>query len=172
MPTNPWETIASTPWWVFLVIGLIFRVSFQARHPRTVPIYQLLMIPLYLVFLATLLAIFTMHPHADQYFVGLGGLSLGIALGWLQFARLSPSIDLATRQIRLPGSNWPLVLVVTFFAAKLIIGFPLFPSLGTDSTLITRGQLNNPILALYGMMAGLALGRYFFAKYALNRALS
>lgn len=166
MPVSVWESIASTPWWVYAFYGVILYFCLKARHPSRVNLKQLLVLPLYLLTLTAICAAFSMHPTLMQISAGAAASTVGAALGWVQFARTAPGVDPINRTLTVPGSNIPLLGLFAFTLAK----FSFHLSFNLDLATLNTGIYNMPLFALYGFITGLNIGRYAFAHQTMKRA--
>lgn len=166
MPVSVWESIASTPWWVYALYGVIIYFCLKARHPSRVNLKQLLILPLYLLTLTAFCAAVSMHPTLKQISAGALASTIGAAFGWMQFARTAPGVDPINRRLTVPGSNIPLLLLIAATIAK----FAFHVSFNLNLELLNTGIYNTPLFALYGFITGLNIGRYAFAHQAIKRA--
>lgn len=166
MPVLTWETIANTPWWVFVLYAFSFKLSLNARKPSTLPVNHLLIAPIYCVFLGLITSYYLLHPSLLQLSNSLLGLALGLTFGWFQLSFHQPTLHPALQRITLKGSSLPLIL---FFASNfMILCYPT--TLNKLYTALMNGQYNAYILFFYGLGAGSAIGRFTYAKGALKNA--
>ncbi len=166
MPVLTWETLANTPWWIFVLFIFAFKLSLNARKPSTLPIKNLLITPIYCVFLGLITSFYLLHPSLLQLSNSLLGLALGFCFGWFQLSFHRPKLHPADQRITLNGSSLPLLLFLS--SAFMTLCHPATLNAIYDATL--SGQYNAYILFFYGLGAGSALGRFFYAKGALKNA--
>lgn len=166
MPGLTWENIASTPWWVFVLFIFTFKLSLNARKPSTLPIRNLLIAPIYSVFLGLLTSFYLLHPSLLQLSNSVLGFAVGFTFGWFQLSFHRPGLHPADQRITLKGSSLPLLLFL--FGTFMTICHPGMLNTIYQSTL--NGQYNAYILFFYGLGAGSALGRFSYAKGALKNA--
>jgi hypothetical protein len=149
------EIIRHTPLWVWGLLGALLILGGRQTRPRRVSRVQLLALPLGLLALglASLAPLFLRMPLA----AGLWLLTL--ALGWTVGARLGPPAgacwDAAAARLALPGSFFPLLLIITLFGLKYSLGVALVlhPSWREKAAVVL------PMALLYGALSGVLLGR-------------
>lgn len=166
MPVSIWESIANTPWWVYVLYALVFFLCLKARHPTHTSLKQLIFFPLYFLSLAVLCAAYSMHPTLTQVGAGALACSLSAILGWIQFARLPLIFNAKQGTITLPGSRAPLLFLMAATLAKFGLGL----SLPSNYQLLNSGAYNTPLFTLYGTVLGLSLGRFAYARQAFKHA--
>lgn len=113
--------LSHTPWWVYLIFVLLVIRGIQSLHAQTVPLIRLLIVPL--IFISwSLYSIRIRH--------GLSTNSLGTwflfacmgALFGLVFLYQRISVDKKNMLVHVPGSVYPLIFFMIFFAIKYSIG--------------------------------------------------
>lgn len=149
------QILQHTPLWVWALFAALLALGISQRRTRQVRRGQLLILPLALL----ALGLWSMAPgFVAQPVVALlwlAALATGTALG----RRLAPpagTVWLAqTQRLQLPGSWWPMVIIVLIFSLRYAsgVGLALHPA--------WRGDLavQAPLALVFGMLSGLLLGR-------------
>ncbi len=117
------ETLTHTPWWVYLLFAYILFVGIAAMKLRSVPVFQLFIVPTIL----TVLSIHTLVGRIGDHFLyiipwGIAA-AIGIAIGWVEMKRLNIVVDREKRLLKIPGSVFTLILLLVFFGCKYYYGF-------------------------------------------------
>ncbi|MGH1360252.1 MAG: DUF6622 family protein [Burkholderiaceae bacterium] len=147
--------ISHTPLWVFvLLLALVLIGSVQAK-PRTVTLHRVMILPLVMFGLSLAGVIASYGFHLLAFAAWSGGL-LGVI--WMASNRIRTdrvSYNPATRELSLPGSWWPLALMMLIFAVKYVSGAvtAINPELARTAA-FTMGSC-----ALYGGLSGAFLAR-------------
>jgi hypothetical protein len=149
------QIVSHTPLWVWALLSGLFALGLLQARSRRVARWQLLALPLALL----LLGLWSVAPRfVTQPLVGLVwlvSLSLFASLG-LRLPRPPAALWLvAAQKLHLPGSWWPMVLIVVIFSLRYVAGVAqaMHPE--------WRGMLSvqAPLAAVLGALGGLFLGR-------------
>lgn len=119
---NITSVLFQTPWWVYAIFALLVVRGVQSLQAHTAPLMRLLIVPL--IFVAwSLYSIRLRH-----------GLSINSLSVWLLFAIMGAlfgmvflyqriTVDKKNMQVHIPGSVYPLIFYMFFFAIKYGIAF-------------------------------------------------
>lgn len=159
------QVLQHTPLWVWALFAALLALGLSQRRTRQVRPGQLLVLPLALL----ALGLWSMAPgFVAQPVVALlwiAALAIGIALG----RRLTPPAGTAwlaqTQRLQLPGSWWPMVIIVLIFSLRYAsgVGQALHPEWRADLA------VQVPLALVFGTLSGLLLGRSF-GLLALTRS--
>ena len=160
-----YETVAHTPWWVFVLLGYLIFIGIKSSKDSTVSIYKLAILPVVFFFLS----IETLVTHFDINLLSLGTWSLsmagGILIGVLLVIRQKILVDREHKLLRLPGSWTTLILVLTIFVGKYYCGYAL--SQDSGATINTSTEIL--VLAISGLCSGSFVGRMLPYLYRLYK---
>lgn|GEM_PF-1323183 len=165
MTNSFWQTIAATPWWVYLFSAYLLRLSIVATQPRSIPVKTLAnALSLFVALSVFMLIALYQNITLAHLSVWVGTLFLGTGLGYLQFDRAKVKAMKETASIHLPGTWLILVLLILFVLSKWYFDFPLH---------VTPQYLLSPAytlwcLFLYGLLTGIFVGRFIYAWYCLK----
>ena len=147
--------VQHTPIWVWGLLTALLAAGLSQTRPRQLGLARVTLLPLLLVGLS-LAGVFSAFGDAP---IALGGWAAGAAVA-LAFARNAVAVRAATwssasRTLHVPGSWWPLALMVGLFAIKYVAGasLALNPALARDA--VFAGLCS----AAYGSVSGLFLAR-------------
>lgn len=121
---SEWQQILSgTPWWVWALAVYFINMGYQATKPRTVPLLRLAILPTLFFYLSlqNLLHAFNFGPLTIATWAS--ALICGISLGWWRNKRTPIQVDQQKKQVHLPGSWIPLILVIGIFSIKYYFGY-------------------------------------------------
>jgi hypothetical protein len=149
------QILQHTPVWVWALLLALLALGFAQTRPRSVPRSRLLLLPLALL----ALGLWTMAPNwVAQPLTLLVWLCMLGAFGLVGF-RLPPPAgahwQAETARLQLPGSWFPLVLIVTIFGLRYSMGVSLALHPAWRSALAVL----LPAAATFGALSGLFLGR-------------
>jgi fucose 4-O-acetylase-like acetyltransferase len=162
--TSLWDTLLSTPWWVYVLFIYLVLIGIKSSKTRVVSLRKLFFVPaIFLVLSAhTLLTTFNITPIT----VGAWALALaiGVVLGFLQIARLNVAVDRAHKLVKVPGSWTTLVIILIIFFSKYYFGYAL--AVHPDYTNNTHFELT--MLAISGLFSGALVGRLVCYLYRMT----
>ena len=144
-----------TPLWVWGLLTALLLLGLWQRRTRRVAPRSLLALPIALLVLglSSSVAGFMAQPVSALAWAAL--LAAGVALG----RRLPPpsgTVWLAAEQrLHLPGSWWPMVIIVTIFSMRYVsaVALAMTPAWRGDATVLSG------LAAVYGLLGGVFLGR-------------
>ena len=147
--------VQHTPVWVWGLLAALLALGLSQARTRDISLTRITVLPLILLTLSVsgVLSAFGHLPIAIAAWIG--GVAVALGLGRRAVAVRGASWSAGTRQLRVPGSWLPLVLIVGLFMIKYMAGasLALHPSLATDSLFAGRCSL------AYGTFSGLFLAR-------------
>lgn len=144
-----------TPVWVWALLGGLVALGLSQVRSRDVSLTRVTILPMVLVALSAggVLSAFGPSPLAAGAWLagGAGVLAFGRPLTTVRGAAWSAR----TGMLHIPGSWWPLGLIVGLFAIKYTVGVALAlnPGLATDPGFCSACAL------AYGLFAGVFFGR-------------
>ena len=161
------EILRHTPLWVWVLLALLLVLGATQWRDRAVTRLRLVILPLVLLALgiSTLMPALRHMPAAVLIWLAGGALAFAGAARWRVPARAR--WHAGTQRLHVPGSAWPMVLILATFLLKYSIGVfqALQPALATSHGFLVG------LAASSGLLSGLWLGRGF-AMLRLTRAAS
>jgi hypothetical protein len=157
------EVIRHTPHWVWAVLALLVvlgSLHLRAQHPARL---RVALLPLALGCYSLWGAVSLFGLHSAVLLAWALGVGLTACVSrrfvWSQGIRHEPASD----RFALPGSVWPLVLMLTVFAVRysVVVTLVFHPDWAGDMGFAAGAS------AVYGMLSGLLAGR---ALYILGHA--
>lgn len=141
-----------TPWWVLCIFGLLVWLGLQARRPRVVPVWRLMLAPA--LFIGWGLIRLSLQAGTSPMIAGvwITAVLAGSALGLLTIRLPGLTIDRAQGLVSLPGSIAPLIRNLMIFSVLYGLG------LATALLPAMRSELAIWNLALSGASSGYFLG--------------
>lgn len=116
------DILLGTPWWVWIVLGVLLIGGIKSLKTSVVSLWRLALTP-FIFIIWSLYSFYTKYgPFRNLYFLwaALGGL--GLRIGWGVFAKKHITIDKSTLLAHIPGSRIPLLLSLIFFLFKYGLG--------------------------------------------------
>lgn len=163
--TNVVETIASTPWWVFVLFAYLVRLGFAARKPRYIPFRNLFFLPAIFVVIS-LFGLSELIGFTEKNMgIWIAALLIGSVLGWLHFYFIKIKAVKNEATLYLPGTWSLLIIILALFTSKYFFGFQL----AIDPQLLQQEKYLIIWLSLYGLFTGLFFGRAMYAIRCLRR---
>jgi len=144
-----------TPVWVWGLLAGLIALGVSLAFTREITLRRATLMPLAMVGLSLYGVASVFHHQAFALLAWAVGLaitaSLAIGLGIGRGAVWIPE----TRLLRVPGSWWPLVVILGIFITKFAVGvtLALHPDFARDSAFATSIGL------IYGAFSGVFLGR-------------
>lgn len=147
--------VQHTPVWVWGLFIVLLAAGLSQTRPRELGLARVTLLPLLLVGLS-LAGVLSAFGHAP---IALGGCVAGAAAA-LVFARHAVAVrgatwSAASRTLHVPGSWWPLALMVGLFAIKYGAGV----SLALNPALAGNAVFAGLCSAAYGGVSGALLAR-------------
>ena len=116
------ETVARTPWWVFLIFALVTWMGIKALRTRVVALHKLAVAPvIFAVWGVSSLFQFLGPTPTVLTIFGIAVL-VGAAIGWA-LSRLVSVRPVGGNQVEISGSPLTLILILIIFVSKYAIGF-------------------------------------------------
>jgi hypothetical protein len=160
MKETIWQTIASTPWWMFLFSAYFIWVCYNATKPRIVTIRQLTVMPLFIISLSVMSMCAMMKTVSYfHYALWLGMFLLGTGLGYLHFLMLNIKAIKSLNSVYLPGTWAPLFIILSLFISKSYFGYQFT----FDPQTLVDPEYAILIILAYGLFTGLFIGRLGYA---------
>lgn len=153
-----WQILSHTPAWVFALFTLLAWLGARQLRASSTHLVRATAVPLAMVALAVY-GVSSAFGGAGAGPLALAGWALGAAAALALVARLplhaAVRYDPFSRRFLLPGSPWPLVLMMGIFATKYAVGVLL----AMHPALAHQGSFATGISTLYGLFSGLFTGR-------------
>jgi hypothetical protein len=149
------EVLRHTPGWVWLLLAALLALGASQLRTRRVPRARLFVLPAVLLGLGLSATATSFQPPAPAIAAWVLALAAGVMLG----RRVPPAAgarwDADRRVLLLPGSVWPLVLILAVFTLRYTgsVALALHPAWREAPAVAL------PLAAAYGAIAGLLLGR-------------
>jgi hypothetical protein len=163
------EILRNTPIWVWLVfIGLLALGLAQTRR-RKVPRAMVFLLPAIMI----ALSIYSVRASFGWQANALGGWIVGAALAVLIGRRLGGSTgnarrDAAAGAYDVPGSWWPLAVMMTIFCTRFVIGV----SAALRPDILVEPNFVRGISVLLGLCSGFFVARALRISGAYSRTYS
>jgi hypothetical protein len=161
-------TVASffqhVPAWIFAVFVALLVIGLKQTFPRSVTLRRSIVLPALLMGLSLMGVASAFGAQPQALLAWALGLAAAVALLHGRVDTSAVRFSATTRRFEMPGSGWPLALMMSLFALKFAMG----------ATLALRPELRQSVLlatsasAAYGLFSGLFLGRAM-ALWALAR---
>ncbi|TAK73019.1 MAG: hypothetical protein EPO11_09310 [Gammaproteobacteria bacterium] len=165
MTNSIWESIADTPWWVYLVFIILIRMGYAATKGRVVHIRSFLVLPVIFIFTSLLNFFVNISFTPTNIALWLGTTLIGIAVGCIQFQLMKIKAVPNENKLYLPGTWGLLILLMLLFAARYYTGYEI----ALDPTILQQPKWMMGMFLLYGLLTGLFIGRAFCAVRRLKR---
>ena len=166
MHDSIWQSIASTPWWAYVLFGYFAFLCYRATKPQVVMVRKVLVMPT-LITLASMAGMyFLVKPTAVKLGYWAVMFVLGSGLGWLHFSiKKIKAIEGGTRLV-IPGSLGLTAVFIIAITAKYYFGYPL----SLDADFIQAPQQSLSLVILYGLSLGLFFGRMLYILHIAKSA--
>lgn len=127
-PAAALDILRHTPPWIWLLLAGLVALGVSQWRERHASQARVTVLPIVMVALS-LLGLVTAFAHGGTLLPALGAWLAGFALVWLLLRRLgAPSgarFDPNSARFHLPGSPWPLLLILAIFLLKYAVGIEL-----------------------------------------------
>ena len=151
------EIIARTPLWVWALFAFLLFIGVRALRPSTASFARLAILPLvFLVWgLSGFVTTYGFRPLGIAVWLAAG--VIGFALGRVAVRAIAIQADKERGLIRLPGSAAPLVLILTIFATKYVLGVlsGIQPGISADPLYMAAD------VGVSGLLTGMFAGRIY-----------
>ncbi len=149
------QILTHTPRWVFALFAALLVLGLSQLAGRRARLRRVTVLPLAMVGLS-LWGTVSAFPRQPVVLLGwLAALALVAALVTRRPLPAGTAYDPASRQFALPGSAWPLVLMMGLFFTKYAVGV----TLATAPALALDAGFGWVVSAVYGALSGVFLGR-------------
>jgi len=164
MNDSIWQTIAETSFWVYMIYGIIVYIGYSHSRQRTIPA---------LVLWSNMIAFTAASVLGMSFFVKLNLVSfawwaafflLGSCLGWMHYYRLQVKHD--DGRLLIPGSWITMAAISGTIAAKYYFA----PGISFDPSILKTGDYSELLMALYGTITGLYIGRIAYSRRIIRQA--
>lgn len=147
--------LANTPTWVWGLLAALLALGASQMFTRSASLSRVMFLPAAMAGLALygIFSVFGANPAALLSWCAAAALAVPALLCRPLPARTS--YDATTRRYTLPGSALPLLLILSIFLTKYVVGVTLAmqPALGEDALFAPA------VSALYGVFSGIFIGR-------------
>ncbi len=109
--------LVNTPIWVFPLLAYLIWQGWQARRPRTQPVWRMLIVPLVFLLMGLSRLVLARGTGVEPLLAWLVAAILFAALAFSRGPQLL-AVDKEKRQVTRAGSAMPLVRNITVFAAQ------------------------------------------------------
>lgn len=165
MSDTIWQTLAETPWWIYLIIIFLARLSLAAFKPHVIHIKNLIVSPV--IFLGLSLFMMFMNIHFSFFCFTLWSvfILLGIPLGYLQF--YVRRIKAANKtQLYVPGTKS--LLITILFLIIFIFYFLARTDYFFSLQLFLQAKYTPWLFSFYGLSIGFLIGRLVYSLRCLK----
>jgi hypothetical protein len=153
------EIIKGTPMWVFLLFALLIYRGILAANGKMMNLKKLFIMPI--VFLFLMGQKMSANPAAF-----LGFLVVGCFIGWLIYKNIEIKADKEKKQIFIPGSYMPLILIIVAFSKGYFIGY----TTAVHPELVKTFWFTFGVATVSGIFSGMFIGRTAIYLYKYNKA--
>ncbi|HRF09856.1 MAG TPA: hypothetical protein PL193_14595 [Xanthobacteraceae bacterium] len=146
----------NTPYWVWGVFVLLLVLGLMQTRKRTVSRFLVFLLPLIMIPLSfsTVASVFGMTPL--PLIAWLAGIAAAFASNMLVFqAPAGVRYDERLGKFEIPGSAVPLLLMMTIFLARFVIGF----TRAVNPALVATSLFAGVVAAILGFCSGLFAAR-------------
>ncbi len=149
------EILRRTPPWVWLLLAALLALGASRLRTRRVSRPRLLLLPLALCAIGLLSTASNFTPPHTALATWAAAFAAGLLLGRRMPLPAGLCWDAARRELQLPGSVLPLLMIATIFTLRYAgtVSLVLHPD-WRDSAAVAL-----PMAAAYGAIAGTLLGR-------------
>ncbi|MCB1114668.1 MAG: hypothetical protein KDK62_07925 [Chlamydiia bacterium] len=162
------EMLRGTPWWVFLIFGILVKIGLDATKSHRAPIGKLVIMPGGFFILSLVQLLKSPHFSAELLASFILALLVGAYGGFRLVQNKDIRFDAKKGLVYLPASWVTLTLVLTIFSAKYYFGYQLaaHPELEKDTHFAMQS------LGTSGVCSGLFIGRFicYITRHKVIRA--
>lgn len=153
-----------TPLWVWLLLVGLVALGIAQRRDAIRSEKRAAILPLCML-------LFSLYGVSSSFGIGLAvmvcwlvGAVLGIVMGRIVQLPRGVRYDKTSRAFHIPGSWWPLVLILMIFCVKYVVAvvFAINPLAREMFTLIVSMSV------LYGLFGGLLFSRWLVIRASMN----
>jgi len=152
-PSAALGIVRQTPPWVWLLLASLVGLGLSQWRERRASLARVTVLPVAMALLS-LLGLVTAFAQGGALIAALGGWLAGFALAGLLLRRVrAPSgsrYEPSSARFHLPGSPWPLLLILAIFLLKYAVGVELAiqPQAARDLNFVLG------VAAVYGALSG------------------
>lgn len=147
--------LEGTPWWVWALLAYLIYVGWKRTKTRIIRHRRIYILPaiIFIIELESVIRLF--DGSALRILLWIGGLLIGIAVGWLVIRPMKIRADKDRDLLEMPGSWSSMAALLIIFAVKYYFGF---------MQAVARERMAEPgwvdiQLAVTGALAGWLIGR-------------
>lgn len=159
MSNTFWQTLASTPWWVYALFIYFMQISWIATKPRIIPIRSLLILPSIFITLSIISLAYLLQMDASTLFLWSSAMTIGIPLGWMQFYLQKIKAIKNEAKLYIPGT-WSLFFI---FALLFFVKYYYRYEFAIDPLTIATSPYAPYIVLFYGVCTGLFIGKLIYS---------
>ena len=161
------ELLTETPFYVWPLLAYLLFVGFKARTSHFIPAKLMVLAPF-------CFPLYSAYMIFSQYGVSLMlilswalSLALGVWVGLLMVRRSPVRVDKERKRMEIPGSGWPLILILSIFAARYFLGwaYEVYPDMTAEKSFLGLEFL---VATLLGIFMGRFWGYYLKSRKALG----
>jgi hypothetical protein len=149
------EIVRNTPGWVWALLAALLALGASQLRARRVPRWRLFLLPAVLLALGLSATAASFRPAGPALAAWALALAAGAWFGRRQPPPAGARWDAEGRVLRLPGSAWPLVVILAVFTLRYAAGV----ALALQPAWRTSPSVALPLAAVYGAIGGTLLGR-------------
>ncbi len=162
---NFWQSVAATPWWVFVLASYTFYGCYFATKPRELPIKVLYLLPVSIISMTCMtIGALPNEVNFNNFMIWVDMVLLGTGLSYLhaQFVQVKAIKD--TFIIAIPGTYIPFGVLIIAIISKVYFGinFSLKQNFFFDKDHLSF------LLTSYGFTTGIFIGRLGYALRCLK----
>lgn len=164
MPHSFWLMIATTPWWLYLLLYYLLSISFLATKPRLVnikPMYYACMPLIIFTFIACYIA----PPSHQALILALPLFLIGSLYGVTRAKWQGIRAVAELKRIFLPGSWLMFIVIIGIFGARQYVTFKL--DINLLHWIKTHGH--DYLLPLYAFSIGICTSQLVYFRHLLQR---
>lgn len=150
-----YETLAHTPWWVYVLLVVLVRRGLAARQPGVHGFSRLLIMPLLFTLWGIWEMITVLHPGAALVLAWLVAVLVGAAIGQALVRGISIRADHAHWLIGRPGDMSLLPIALISFAVKYAFAY----ALGVNPGLAHSSAYAAGDIIASGLISGVFIGK-------------
>lgn len=166
MDASIWQTIAETPWWLYVIAAYFIMICWVATRPSIVPVKSLLVLPcLFLLFSLPALILYSEFNMVNSLLAFLIG-GVGVPFGWLEFKIHRIKAFKNEDKLYIPGTWNLFILIAIFCLLKFYFEFTLNDFLTLK--IFTHHKLSTNLIFVYAFLLGFFIGRYGYARQCLK----
>lgn len=161
-----WQSIAETSFWVYMIYAAIVYFGYHHSKQRVIPTVILWtnMIAVTTATVIGMLLFVKFNLSSTAYWAGM--FLLGATCGWLHYHRLQVQHLPDTGKLLIPGSWVTMTAISGVMTARYYYG----ADLSLDPAILKTGEYSSLLMAIYGMMTGLYIGRIMYVRRMIKQA--